>query len=553
MLTRLAAAVTAFVVLPATALALTADRTARRPLVHRLLPWHPAVLDARGRLLAWHRPGQNRGYDRVLRLGWNWLERRAPVDARTGVKVYLVWPVLDERTYRGTYWQHNPAFVHSSAVESLVAWYPYSGDRRAIDVVRGMLRYQLARGSTPAGWRWPRVPYPTSCSGEPTYGRCFAGFPRRFLGGIEPDKVGLLGRAYLLFFQLTGERRFLRAAIDAANALAQHVRRGDADRTPWPFRGHARTGAVLDGAQFGGAVVGPVRLLDELVRLRAGRVAAYRRARDLAWRWLLRHQLNRDSSAWMRWSGFYEDVAHNPGSRNQAAPTLTADYLLTHPAPSSIDPNWREHVEAMLRWVRLSFGRGPFFGAWGIDEQRAPGRPGCCSPAGLGSDTARWAAAKALLHGRTGVAADREEAVRSLNYATYFTRNDGLVACCGQRPANTYWFSDGYGDYLRHFNVAMAAIPELAPRRASHLLGSSSVVTQVVYGRRSIVYRTFARPAVEVLRLAWRPARVSSGRRTLRLLPELTREGYVVRRLPDGDYVVRVRHNGSRTVGIRGS
>ena len=119
------------------------------------------------------------------------------------------------QTLRGIYWQHNPAFLNAAFVDSLVSWYPYSGDRRAIGVVREMLDYQLAHGTSPAGWAWPRVPFATSCAGERRYGRCLAGLPRRFYGGIETDKVGLLGLGYLQFYELTGERRFLRAAIAA--------------------------------------------------------------------------------------------------------------------------------------------------------------------------------------------------------------------------------------------------------------------------------------------------------------------------------------------------
>ena len=521
----------------------------QRP-VHPLLPWHDARVDREGRLLAWYRPERGLGYDRVLRLGWTFIERKVPVDRRAGVKVYLAYAVFDGRPIRGIYWQHNPAFLYSGLVDSLVAWYPYSGDRRAVAVVREMLDHQLRHGTTPARWRWSRVPFPTGCAGERTYGRCLAGMPLRYYGGVEPDKVGLLGMGYLLFYELTGERRYLRAAIHSANALARHVRRGSATRTPWPFRVDGRTGRVVDGAQFGGTIAGPVRLLDELVRLRAGNVGAYRRTRDIAWRWLLEHPLNPDSPAYNRWSGSYEDVPYNPGQRDQFSPTVTAHYLLTHRDPASIDPEWRQHVQGVLNWVRATFGRGPFHGAWGIDEQRAPGRPGCCSPAGLGSDSSRWAAINALLYERTGDARAREHAFRSLNYSTYFARSDGRVACCGQRRQNTYWFSDGYGDYLRHFNWAMAAIPELAPRRQNHLLGSTSVVRAVLYGRARVVYRTFDARAVETLRLAYRPRRVVAGTRRLAQRSDLDGEGYTVRALGGGDFVVRVRHDRARLIRV---
>ena len=187
----------------------------------------------------------------------------------------------------------------------------------------------------------------------------------------------------------------LRAAVATGDALARHVRAGDATHTPWPFRVNARTGAVLDGAQFGGLVVGPVRLLDELIEIRAGNTAAYTRARDLAWSWLLKHQLNPDSPAWNRWSGFYEDVPYNPRAHQPGVAHLDGAVSPQPRLAETVDPQWDEHATALLRWVRTSFGRGPFAGAWGIDEQRAPGKPGCCSRVGLGSTTSRWAAANA--------------------------------------------------------------------------------------------------------------------------------------------------------------
>jgi hypothetical protein len=519
--------------------------------VHPLLPWHAAVVDGHGRLLPWYRPAAGLGYDHVLRLGWRFVERRVPIDPRTGAKVYLLHSVFDERTLQGKYWQHSPAFLFASFVDSLVAWYPYSGDRRAVSTVHEMLDYQLRHGTTPAGWAWPGVPFATSCGGERDYGRCLAGLPRRFFGGTEPDKVGLLGAGYVLFYELSGERRFLRAGIAAATALARHVRVGDSGRTPWPFRIDARTGRVLDGAQFGGLVVGPIRLFDELIRIGAGDTALYRRARTTAWSWLRRFQLDDRSPAWNRWSGFYEDVPYNPASRNQAVPTLTAYYLLTR--GPALDRLWRKHATDLLEWVRAKLGLGPFSGAWAIDEQRAPGRPGCCSPAGLGSTTSRWAAANALLYALTGDGQARERAVRALAYATYFASSDGRISCCGRRSYNVYWFSDGYGDYLRSFNWAMAAMPELAPAGRNHLLGSTSVVQSVSYARERVDYRTFARSGVEVLRLSYRPRRVRAGTVPLAARGDLRVEGYVVRPVGAGDFVVRIRHDRARRIHVEGS
>jgi hypothetical protein len=297
-------------------------------------------------------------------------------------------------------------------------------------------------------------------------------------------------------------------------------------------------------------VVGPVRLLDELIDVGVGKTREYARARDLAWSWLVQHQLNPGSTAWNRWSGFYEDVPYNPRSLNQALPTLTVQYLLTHDAPETLDPAWDEHAATLLRWVRNSFGRGPFAGAWGIDEQRAPGKPGCCSRVGLGSTTSRWAAANALLYARTGDESAREQAIRSLSYATYFATRDGRISCCGQRPGNTFWFSDGYGDYLRSFNWAMAAMPELAPKRQNHLLGSGSVVQSVAYSPTKVSYRTFAASSTEVFRLRFRPRRIVAGTAPLAERADVASEGYVIDPLGGGDYAVRIRHDRSRRIRI---
>jgi hypothetical protein len=200
--------------------------------------------------------------------------------------------------------------------------------------------------------------------------------------------------------------------------------------------------------------------------------------------------------------------------------------------------------------VRATFGGGPFHGAWGIDEQHVPGGAGCCSPAGLGSDTARWGALEAVLAARTGDPDARRAAISSLNYATYFARSDGLVSCCGSQFPQSYWFSDGYGDYLGAFNVAMGALPELAPKGEDHLLRSTSVVQHISYSHAGVSYRTFDRKAVDVLRLSFRPAEVLADGEALAQRTSSRATGYVLRPLSDGDFLLHVHHVGARTVSI---
>jgi hypothetical protein len=188
-----------------------------------------------------------------------------------------------------------------------------------------------------------------------------------------------------------------------------------------------------------------------------------------------------------------------------------------------------------------------------VDEQGAPPTyQGCCSRAGLGSDTSRWAAINALYYEKTRDSQSRENAFRSLNYATYFAASDGRISCCGEGFQGQYWFSDGYSDYLRHFNWVMGAIPEFAPVGENHLLRSSSAVQRVQYGDRSLRYRTFDKGATEVLRLTYRPARIAAGTETLQERRDLGGEGYTVESLPGGDFVIRLRHVQSQEVEILG-
>ena len=528
--------------------------------VNAQLPWQKAVVDGNGRLLAWHHPEKNQGYDKVLRLAWDFIEHKVPKDPATGLKVYLINSVYDDSTLQGWNWQGNPASLFGQFVDALAGWYPYSGDEEAVKVVRSMLDYHLAHGTTPADWDWASVPYATNCRNAPEYGGCLQDTPRDFVGGIETDKLGELGVGYVLFYEMTGEHKYLEAAIKCAEALAKHVKPGDENHTPWPFRVDAHTGRILggdldayslevsDGEDYGGMVVANVRLLDELVRLKAGDTESFAKAREMAWKWILDYPMQND-----RWSGYFEDVPENKKNLNQASPTMTAYYLLTRSNPAAVDPDWVNHVGHILDWVRRSLGRGPYFDAWAIDEQgEPPDFQGCCSRSGLASDTSRWGAINAMYYEKTADAQARENAFRSLNYATYFAASDGKISCCGLGFEGQYWFDDGYADYARNFSWAMGAIPEFAPLGENHLLRSSSVVQKITYADRSIQYRTFDPAATEVLRLHFKPARVTAGDASLPQGESLQRDGYTVQPLPAGDFVVRLRHTHSGEVKITG-
>ena len=158
---------------------------------------------------------------------------------------------------------------------------------------------------------------------------------------------------------MSADKKYLQAAIKCADALAKHIRMGDETHTPWAFRVNAKDGQVINGEEYGGMIVAPVRLFSELVRLKQGNIATYEDSRDVAWKWILKYPMQND-----RWSGYFEDVEKNVENLNQASPTMTAYYILSQSDPASVDSQWIGHVGHVIDWVRKHFGRGPYFGAW---------------------------------------------------------------------------------------------------------------------------------------------------------------------------------------------
>jgi hypothetical protein len=244
---------------------------------------------------------------------------------------------------------------------------------------------------------------------------------------------------------------------------------------------------------------GTLRLLDELARLGIGEVAEWRRARSVAWDWLEAHPFRNDV-----WANYFEDLFWIPGPTNltQYDAGEMARYLLE----TDREPAWRERAWHLLDWIERTFAgstekeAGLQWGALTISEQVEYMYK-------MGSHTSRFASVQALLHEKTGEAAAREKAFRSFNWASYMCDRRGVVRVGPVESSR--WFSDGYGDYIRHFLAGMGAVPEWAPPGEDHLVRSSSVVTEVAYGRGAVRYRTFDASGEEILRLTFEPKAVT--------------------------------------------
>jgi hypothetical protein len=452
---------------------------------------HEVRLDEEEGLVPWT------SYDRVVWLAMDFI-RRCPVEARSGLRWYLVYSCFWTDPVRPVDWPDNPAGKAAMAVETLVRYYAYSGEGWFIDGVRSMLD-RLTAYRTPDSFAWPGVPY---ASAEPGFGGQFgARGDGHFV--TEPDKVAQAGQAYLSFFKLTGEEQYLSQARHVADVLADKVRAGDDHHSPWPFRVDVCAGTVVEA--YTSHVIAAIRLFDEMMQLDPDSMGRYGSARQVAWEWLLCYPMQTN-----KWKGYFEDIRLDPenGNREQYSPMETARYLLLHPEK---DADWEGHVRALVAWVKETLGAALFFKAVPIHEQKY------CYHV-MGSHTARFASVCALLAEATGDADLAECARRSFSWASYMADDQGLVRVGIDRPDyyNQCWFSDGYFDYVPHFLDGMGALPEMAPSTTDHLLRSSSIVQRVTYEPLRIRYRTFDDSAGEVLRLTFEPVAVEVARGPLR-------------------------------------
>jgi hypothetical protein len=283
-------------------------------------------------------------------------------------------------------------------------------------------------------------------------------------------------------------------------------------------------------------------LFDELIRLRQGDVAAYTRVRVGAWEWFQKYPLTNNV-----WVGYFEDVAPNMENMNQVIPLEFARYVLLNPDK---DPQWREHARRLIEWVKTT-PKWPKYIVHGatVTTEQGDGVAFCCNLPNqcCDSHTSRLAAVEALYYAKTGDAAYREAAFRSFNWVTYF---QGLPGGAQSPFGSQWWFTDQFADGPRRLMDAFWAVPEWAPKDESHLLGSSSVVTKIAYGKGSVTYSTFDPQSVDVLHVNFVPEFVSAEGKPLIRQKDLDQEGYV---FDDTSHVLRIRHDQANAIDVHGN
>lgn len=465
------------------------------------LQYHEILVDADGNIVPWFCDDPATAYDDAIDRVWNfWDTMKVDYNGLPYYMNHLAW-------YPEGYVDRG--IGGDQIAMMLSSWqllYAYTGNQKVKENMHFMADWYMSHSMSPSDCKWPDLPFPQNTV---IYSGNYDGDMILGPGFLQPDKAGSFGLELLKMHQTTTREPqkgiFLDAAVKIANTLAKNVKPGNADCSPWPFKVNAYTGEVgqLRTADYHGKIgvssytsnyAPTLELLMGLCEMGVGNTAAYRKTIDLVLDWMKKYPV-----ATNKWGPFFEDV---PGwSDTQINAVTWAQFLMAHP---EVDPDWKATVKGILDWAYEVLGNDTWsqYGVRAINEQTAYKVPG-------NSHTSRQACAELQYCAMTGDSTRYEQAIRQLNWATYMVNEQGW----NRYLQDDIWFTDGYGDYVRHYLRAMAACPELAPAEAHILSSTSGLKYNEIYGG-SDTYYIYYRPAaagVERIRLPRKPDSVMFG------------------------------------------
>jgi len=517
---------------------------------------HEAVEDAHGVIAPWYR-GQNGLVDLRVRVAAEFLKR-------------YPWAATDRSVMAGPHWVFNarvdlddsgkiavlPATDGMNGnlgqrfkyiTESLTRYYRYTGDPAAVGYLKIAADFMLDFYMTPPDHPWPRFPISVPLRGKP-YGAAQPG------GYIQLDLSAGIGLGLIRAHQFTGEARYLAAAKHIGDVFAAKCDRrpgtqpwgryANPEQVPW-----ARSTA---GNKLTGGVANILIFLEELLRLGYdGQEGAIRKACDAGQSYLRDVLL----PAWIAqdtWGRHYWDWEHPVQGILPSG--WVVQYLMDHKDAFS---GWKHDVGNILglylhrACVSPQSNGDVYSGAWAYPEGAA-----CCGrsldvcPVFMSRFWARYAVEAGSLWAR-------EIARRKTILSFYHFHETGRVEDNidgGQITAREWSELIGFGPILCGLET-MAWLPDVfGPARENHIVRSGSPVTSVVYGKGRIAYSTFdtVTGSVDVLRLAFRPERVAAAGKPLPLRPDLSADGYILKEVSGGDWIVSVRHDRAKSVVVTG-
>jgi hypothetical protein len=502
-------------------------------IISDTIQYHRVRLDRQGNILPWYSSDKGESYDTVITLVWNFWNNME-IDSN-GLKYYMnhqVWkPEHDMRGLGGD--QIN------MALSSWTLLYAYTGDWSVIENMKYLADEYLARSLSEPDCMWPNLPFPYNTvihSGK------YNGDMRNGKGYLQPDKAGNFGYELVNLYKITGEQKYLDAAVRIAKVLAEKTKTGNNDESPLPFRVNAYTGApgfffsnmhsgkIESKAIYTANWTGTLMLFQEMLKMDTPNAAIYQKSFDIILSWMKEFPMKTN-----KWGPFFEDI---PGWSNTQTNAITfAMFIMMN---QDLFPDWQNNVKNILAWTYQELGNHEYekYGVTVMNEQTVYRVPG-------NSHSSRQASMELWYTMFSCDTTYRTNAIRTLNWATYTVDRDGK----NRYIRDDIWLTDGYGDYIRHYLRAMGACPELAPSHKNKLLGSSTVVSRIEYAPDRISYQTYDPSSKEVLRLKTKPVTILSAGIVLPESQELTDNTWTWTSMDTGG-ILNISHHNSGSITI---
>lgn len=506
---------------------------------------HKVILDEQQKIIPWSAPVEN-AYDNFLRLRWNFIKTKVPncpgPPPRSSYPQYFFYCAFWDKDGKldPDTWMNDVAEKIPNWFESARLYYAYTGDSTVMTIVKKLMDYTIAHGTSPSTFAWPNFPYTTTNAGDMEF-RGFTGSKRFQLNETLVGYAGDMGLVYYRMYLYSGDTMYLTAALNVANKLAREVRTGTSTQSVWPDRVLMDSGKVT--SEYGAHWVGCYMLLDQLIQANRGDVKAYENARDKARDFLRQYPLK---------TGYWAD-GHTDNSdygNTYKSNTPASNYALALFDYPELDPDWRADIPRLIKWTEDNFvfrcAPGEPATEWGAN---IVGEQDGFLPK-MDYQTARYAAQCARWYAVSHDEAYKEKAYRCLNWVTYCNAPDGRAFESPVSKHISNWWSDCYGECPRMFYPAFAGVPEWAPPGENHILYSDAMLKDVSYAPTKVQYTSTQKTGIEYLRLAFNPTRLTLDGDSLTRRSDLDSFGYTLRDLGKGDCVVNIKRGQPGTVVV---
>lgn len=511
---------------------------------------HEVVADPYGVIAPWH-PGQNGPLDTRLRIAvevmkrYPWVDEDKAIMAAPDFVYNSHWSIKDDGTIMippTNDWMCGDLSQRAwSIIKGLTAYYQYSGDPIAFLYIPLTADYILDYAQTSDDHDWPRFPIATPTSGK-AYGKCIQD------ARTQLDLCAIVGTEILRAYKLTGNERYLESAKHWGDVFAEKC---NLDPTLPPWNRYTHPEVVGWSDELTGSTTLILEFLDELIRIGyTGKDRNIIKARDAGRRYIREVLMPR----WLQndtWGRNYWDW-DNPVICGIVS--MCGDYIMKNPESF---PGWKTDLRNILTLIFNRNGADPhsagdvYHGAWAFPESLT-----CC---GTSLSYNQYTAGPTLL--RFGLLAENDRIFeigrRMMIMATYDSQENGVVkdGLYGEPVATKEWSNLAHPWPLCQVMEALMWTPELfGPKHENHIMRSTSVINHVVYEKNKITYTTFDAPdnTIDIIRLSYRPTSITADEKQLTELNTLNRNGYMVKLLPDADYIVTVRHDRANSIIIKG-